>query len=75
MNERVIGRVTTVLFNKIIFEIFDTDALSFNYKGNFYKSNGLNDFITISKDAYTKYVYQVGKTYVQNFNLAFLSTR
>lgn len=59
MNERVIGRVTTVLFNKIIFEIFDTDALSFNYKGNFYKSNGLNDFITISKDAYTKYVYQV----------------
>lgn len=59
MRQKVIGRITTVLFNKIIFEIFDTDELTFNYKGDLYKSNGLNDFITIYKDSKTLYIYQV----------------
>lgn len=56
-----IGRVVSVTFEKLIFEVSDFNKLNFNSNGFTYIAQGVIDYVTIIDNNKKKYIYQVVK--------------
>lgn len=56
-----IGRVVSVSYEKLIFEVSDFEKLSYNLNGNYYFTKGVIDYVTIVNRFKEKFIYQVIK--------------
>ncbi|WP_239739964.1 ATP-binding protein [Mammaliicoccus sp. P-M59] len=56
-----IGRVTSVTFDKLIFEVSDFEKLNYNLHGQIYIAKGVIDYVTIKNEYSEKFIYQVVK--------------
>lgn len=56
-----IGRVISVSYNKLVFEVSDFTKLNYNLFGHTYIAKGVVDYVTIVNDISQKFVYQVIK--------------
>ncbi|UVI82407.1 ATP-binding protein [Staphylococcus aureus] len=56
-----IGKVTSVTFEKLIFEISDFEKLNYNLLGQIYIVKGVIDYVTIKNEYSEKFIYQVVK--------------
>lgn len=56
-----IGRVISVSYSKLVFEVSDFSKLNFNSSGNTYVAKGLVDYVTVINDINQKFIYQVIK--------------
>src|SRR5690625_181034 len=65
MRNKSFGAISKVYFNKIVIEVPEPSNIHHNYKGDLYSLDGLNDYITIYKDQYNKYIYQITGLYEQ----------
>lgn len=54
-----IGRVVSVSYDKLIFEVSDFEKLIYNFKGEIYIARGVIDYVTIKSQFGDKFVYQV----------------
>lgn len=54
-----IGRVVSVSYDRLIFEISDFEKLIYNFKGEIYIAQGVIDYVTIKSQFGDKFVYQV----------------
>ena len=54
-----IGRVVSVSYDRLIFEVSDFEKLIYNFKGEIYIAKGVIDYITIKSKFGDKFVYQV----------------
>ena len=56
-----IGRVVSVSYDRLIFEVSDFEKLIYNFKGEIYITQGVIDYVTIKSQFGDKFVYQVVK--------------
>ena len=56
-----IGRVSSVSYNKLVFEVSDFSKLNYNHSGYTYIAKGVVDYVTIINDINQKFIYQVVK--------------
>ena len=56
-----IGKVTSVTFEKLIFEVSDFEKLNYNLLGQIYIAKGVIDYVTIKNEYSEKFIYQVVK--------------
>lgn len=56
-----IGKVTSVTFEKLIFEVSDFAKLNYNLLGQIYIAKGVIDYVTIKNEYSEKFIYQVVK--------------
>ncbi|ATH61538.1 MULTISPECIES: ATP-binding protein [Staphylococcus] len=56
-----IGKVTSVTFDKLIFEVSDFEKLNYNLLGQIYIAKGVIDYVTIKNEYSEKFIYQVVK--------------
>ncbi|WP_239734612.1 ATP-binding protein [Mammaliicoccus sp. G-M28] len=56
-----IGKVTSVTFEKLIFEVSDFEKLNYNLLGQIYITKGVIDYVTIRNEYSEKFIYQVVK--------------
>lgn len=56
-----IGRVVSVSYNNLVFEVSDFNKLNYNLYGNTYIAKGVVDYVTIVNDIQQKFIYQVIK--------------
>lgn len=54
-----IGRVVSVSYDRLIFEVSDFEKLIYNFKGEIYIAQGVIDYVTIKSQFGDKFVYQV----------------
>lgn len=54
-----IGRVVSVSYDRLIFEVSDFEKLIYNFKGEIYITQGVIDYVTIKSQFGDKFVYQV----------------
>lgn len=54
-----IGRVVSVSYDRLIFEVSDFEKLIYNFKGEIYIARGVIDYVTIKSQFGDKFVYQV----------------
>ena len=54
-----IGRVVSVSYDRLIFEVSDFEKLIYNFKGEIYIARGVIDYVTIKSQFGYKFVYQV----------------
>lgn len=54
-----IGRVVSVSYDRLIFEVSDFEKLIYNFKGEIYIAQGVIDYVTIRSQFGDKFVYQV----------------
>lgn len=56
-----IGRVISVSYNNLVFEVSDFSKMNYNLHGNTYIAKGVVDYVTIVNDIEQKFIYQVIK--------------
>lgn len=56
-----IGRVVSVSYNNLVFEVSDFSKLNYNLYGNTYIAKGVVDYVTIVNDIEQKFIYQIIK--------------
>ncbi|REI01019.1 ATP-binding protein [Staphylococcus felis] len=56
-----IGKVTSITFDKLIFEVSDFEKLNYNLLGQIYIAKGVLDYVTIKNEYSEKFIYQVVK--------------
>lgn len=56
-----IGKVTSVTFEKLVFEVSDFKKLNYNFLGQIYIAKGVIDYVTIKNEYSEKFIYQVVK--------------
>ena len=56
-----IGRVVSVSYDRLVFEVSDFEKLIYNFKGEIYIAQGVIDYVTIKSQFGDKFVYQVVK--------------
>jgi len=56
-----IGRVSSISYNKLVFEVSDFSKLNYNLLGHTYVAKGVVDYVTIINDINQKFIYQVIK--------------
>lgn len=56
-----IGRVVSVSFDKLVFEVSDFNKLNYNLFGFTYIAKGVVDYVTIINDMHQRFIYQVIK--------------
>lgn len=54
-----IGRVVSVSYDRLIFEVSDFEKLIYNFKGEIYIAQGVIDYVTIKSQFGDKFIYQV----------------
>lgn len=54
-----IGRVVSVSYDRLVFEVSDFEKLIYNFKGEIYIAQGVIDYVTIKSQFGDKFVYQV----------------
>lgn len=54
-----IGRVVSVSYDRLIFEVSDFEKLIYNYNGEIYIAQGVIDYVTIVSQFGEKFIYQV----------------
>lgn len=54
-----IGRVVSVSYDRLLFEVSDFEKLIYNFKGEIYITQGVIDYVTIKSQFGDKFVYQV----------------
>ena len=54
-----IGRVVSVSYDRLVFEVSDLEKLIYNFKGEIYIAQGVIDYVTIKSQFGDKFVYQV----------------
>ena len=54
-----IGRVVSVSYDRLVFEVSDFEKLIYNFKGEIYITQGVIDYVTIKSQFGDKFVYQV----------------
>ena len=54
-----IGRVVSVSYDRLVFEVSDFEKLIYNFKGEIYIAQGVIDYVTIKSQFGYKFVYQV----------------
>ena len=54
-----IGRVVSVSYDRLIFEVSDFEKLIYNFKGEIYIAQGVIDYVTIKSQFGDQFVYQV----------------
>jgi hypothetical protein len=56
-----IGKVVSVTYDRLIFEVSDFERLNYNFKGQIYIAKGIIDYVTIKNRFDEKFIYQVIK--------------
>lgn len=56
-----IGKVVSVSYDRLIFEVSDFEKLNYNFKGQIYLAKGVLDYVTIKNRFGEKFIYQVIK--------------
>ena len=56
-----IGKVVSVSYEKLIFEVSDFEKLNYNFKGQIYLTKGVIDYVTIKNRFDERFIYQVVK--------------
>ena len=56
-----IGKVISVSFDKLIFEVSDFEKLNYNFEGEVYLAKGVIDYVTIKNRFNERFIYQVTK--------------
>jgi hypothetical protein len=56
-----IGKVVSVSYDKLIFEVADFGKLNYNFSGFTYIARGVVDYVTIVDDTNQRFIYQVVK--------------
>ena len=54
-----IGRVVSVSYDRLIFEVSDFEKLIYNYNGEIYIAQGVIDYVTIVSQFGEKFIYHV----------------
>ncbi len=56
-----IGKVVSVSYDRLIFEVSDFEKLNYNFKGQIYLAKGVIDYVTIKNRFDERFIYQVVK--------------
>lgn len=56
-----IGKVVSVSYDRLIFEVSDFEKLNYNFKGQIYLAKGVIDYVTIKNRFGERFIYQVVK--------------
>lgn len=70
MEMNSIGRVVSVSYDRLIFEVSNFEKLIYNYNGNVYISRGVIDYVTIKSQFGDRFIYQVVRVEDKEVQLA-----
>lgn len=56
-----IGKVVSVSYDKLVFEVSDFEKLNYNFEGQIYLAKGVIDYVTIKNRFDERFIYQVVK--------------
>ena len=56
-----IGKVISVSYNNLVFEVSNFSKLNYNFGGYTYIAKGIVDYVTVVNDINQKFIYQVVK--------------
>ncbi|WP_170242977.1 helicase HerA domain-containing protein [Streptococcus suis] len=56
-----IGKIVSVSYDRLIFEVSDFEKLNYNFKGQIYLAKGVIDYVTIKNRFDERFIYQVVK--------------